>query len=413
MLYLYIVSLFLVALVGIILVFRVNMDKQNKRCLNSIASVGLISVAGVHKNSPSESIHFRKVGHGKKLLVLLAGNNCSGQVYDGVLNQFRSDHKLNSGYTLIAFDYRGSGESSYNRPITALSDFAHDIDAALNQFSDLNDYDVSVVAYSMGFPIGIELIKMNPQRYLALLGFSPVGARGVRSEFNATNVGVDENEKEWQEGDWLPTKDERAGINAAAFHQRDWQGRNRSFMSIKTAWDAIVFNDALKFDPVNNTAGNADLYDVPAYTNALIDCQGIQYMPESLFYAHCYNASGFTLESHKNSDGEIVEIETENSIDCFVGKRILLVKSKTDFENWRGDLVVDDESFADTYDDFVRVGAHVESVHIAENQGYDHGLIISRPAEISTVIDQFISRGLNAEVAEVSLSASCDFRSSA
>lgn len=395
-----------------LLFFRVNITKQNKLFLKSITSVGLISVKGVHNNSPSESIHFRKVGHGKNLLVLLAGNNCSGQVYDGVLNQFRSDHKRNSRYTLIAFDYRGSGKSSYNRPITALSDFAHDIDSALNQFTDLSDYDISVVAYSMGFPIGIELIKTNPQRYLALLGFSPVGTRGVRSEFNATNIGVDENDKEWREGDWLPTKDEHAGINAAAFHQRDWQGKNRSFVAIKTAWDTIVFNDVLKFDPVHTTAGNTDLYDVPAYTNALIDCQGIQYMPESLFYAHCYNASGFTLESHKNSDGEIVKIETENSIDCFVGKRILLVKSKTDFESWRGDLVVDDESFTDAYDDFVRVGAHVESVHIAADQGYDHGLIISRPAEVSTVIDLFFNGGLNAEVAEVSLSASSDYRSS-
>lgn len=404
--------MFIAVVAVMILVCRVNCLKPKKRFLSSVSCTGLISVNGVHKGSPRESIHFKKVGHGKILLILLPGNNCSGQVFDGILNQFRSDVKRNRNYTVITFDYRGSGKSSYNQPITDLSDFSYDIDAALSEFSDLKDYEISVVAYSIGFPIGIELIKMNPERYVSLLGFSPVGTRGVRAEFNETNVGVDSCGKEWKAGDWLPTENDHNGIDAAAFHQREWQGSNRTFIAIKGIWDSIVFNDELKFDPAHNLAGHSPLYDNPAYVNALSDCQDIQYMPESLFYAHTYNASGIKLEARKNSDGEVVEIETGNTIDVFFGKRILLVKAKTDIENWRGDLVVDDESFSESYDDFLRVGAHVDSIHIDAGQGYDHGLIITRPAEMSTIIDQFINCGLNATVAEVSLSANSDYRSS-
>lgn len=413
MLYFYIFGIFFIVLVIMIAICRANIAKPGKRSLSSIPCVGLISVKAMQASSPNESIHYRKVGHGKKLLVLLPGNNTSGQVYDGVLNQFRSEIKLNTTYTVITFDYRGSGKSSYNSPITALSDFAGDIDRALSEFTDIKNYQVSVVGYSIGFPVGIELIKINPRRYLSLIGVSPVGTRGIRAEFNAGNTGVDPQGKEWQEGDWLPTDNPHSGVGAAAFHQRDWQGSNRSFLAIKRVWDSVVFNDALKFDPVHNLAGVVELYDNPAYTNALSDCQNIQNMPEALFYVHNYNASGVAIGARKNSDGELVEIETTNNIEVFSGKRILLVKAKTDLDNWRGDLVVDDESFATTFDDFSRIGARVDSVHIAADQGYDHGLVITRPAEIAALIDTFIGHELSAASANKNLAASTVFRSNA
>ncbi len=362
--------------------------------LKSSGAKGYVVVSGAKDGDPSEQIFYRKIGRGKKLLVLLSGNNTSSKVFDGVLNQFRASLFLNNHYTVIAVDYRGSGKSSYNTPISALQDFALDIDKVLLSFSDINNYEISLVAYSMGFPVAIEMLNMSPERYQSVVGFAPVGTRGIRAEFNSGNEGVDNKGQCWKAGDWIPVNDITKGLEITAFHQRAWQGVHRSFLSVKNTWDAIVFNDSLKFDLNKNRSTHQGGLDTACYTSTLADCLGIQYMPESLFYAHTFNGSGVELPSSRNSDGTDVCIETDNKMGVFAQKNVLLVKAHMNMTEWRGDLVIDDASFWHSHDDVNTAGANVTSILIDANHGFDHGMVIAHPEKITTLLMTYFSGSL-------------------
>lgn len=371
---------------------------------------GLVSVEGVQNGDPEESIYVKKVGNGPQTLVFLPGNNTSGVVFNGMLNLLRADNTLNQRYTVYAFDYRGSGNSSYNTPITGLSDFASDFESVMDKIGDFPDSDVTLVGYSMGFAVALELAILNPDRYSGLIGLAPVGTRGTRVQFNASSAGADSNSTVWQAGDYVPINDDNAGIFATEFHQRSWQGVNRTYDNVKFIWDMLVFNDTLDYDPVNLVAGDTSYQSHVDYEDTLFDVLYVQYMPESLYYTHKFNVSALPGGTNNNSDGSTVTVAGDDRLgNLLSGKTALLVKAKSDFVNWRGDLVITDNIIATSKYDLKQAGATTTAVMIEAGQNYDHGLAIVKASQMVQLIDAHLQTGLNEADTEILLGATVDF----
>lgn len=378
---------------------------------DAIATIGegAIIIDGAAAGDPKESIYVRKAGHGPKTIVLVPGNNTSGATFDGMMGFFRSVDALNDAYTVYAFDYRGSGKSSYNRKITSLKDFAADFEKVMNKIAGFPASGVTLVGYSMGFGTALEMVIANPGRYAGVVSLAGIGTRGVRVSFNAGQAGTDRTGHPWANGDWVTVADDAAGLAGTEFQQRSWQGDQRTYANVQATWDAVVYNDILKYDigkaftpaAVTDPAFRAS----PNYANSLLDGFTIQYMPESLYYSHKFNVSLVNVvKPAPNADGTAVTIPGDGRLGAlFSGKRALLVKASTDFAAWRGDQVIYDNYTATSKFDLKRAGADVTAVMIDPNQGFDHGFPVARPLETVRLIDAFIKGDVSATGAATAL----------
>ena len=217
---------------------------------NTIAAIGEgpVVVPGVLPSDPPESIYVRKVGHGAQTIVLIPGNNTSGAVFEGMLDVFRADMELNDAYTVYTFDYRGSGYSSYNTKIKSLKDFASDFNNVMNEISGFPTSGVTLVGYSLGFGVAQEMVISNPGRYTNVVSLTGIGTRGIRVSFNAGQAGADSTGHVWANGDWVEISNDSNGEIATEFQQRSWQGVNRTLPNIEATWNAVVYNDILKYN---------------------------------------------------------------------------------------------------------------------------------------------------------------------
>gem|GEM_PF-1172595 len=378
---------------------------------DAIATVGegAIIVDGAAAGDPKESIYVRKAGHGPKTIVLIPGNNTSGVAFDGMMGFFRSVDGLNDAYTVYAFDYRGSGKSSYNRKITSLKDFAFDFEKVMNKIGNFPSSGVTLVGYSMGFGVALEMVIANPGRYANVVGLAGIGTRGIRVGFNAGQAGTDKAGHAWANGDWVTVANDAAGIAGTEFQQRSWQGDQRTYANVQATWDAVVYNDVLKYD-ISKAFTPAAVTDPtfrasPNYGASLLDGFSIQYMPESLYYAHKFNVSPVdVVKSVPNADGRVVTIPGGGRLGAlFNGKRVMLVKATTDLAAWRGDQVIYDNYTATSKFDLKRAGASVTAVMINPNQGFDHGFPVARPLETVRLIDAFIQGDVSASSASGAL----------
>ncbi len=365
---------------------------------DAIATIGegAVIVDGAAAGDPKESIYVRKAGHGPKTIVLIPGNNTSGVAFDGMMGVFRSVDALNDAYTVYTFDYRGSGKSSYNRKITSLKDFALDFEKAMNKIGNFPASGVTLVGYSMGFGVALEMVIANPGRYANVVSLAGIGTRGVRVGFNAGQAGTDASGHAWANGDWVTVANDAAGIAGTEFQQRSWQGDQRTYANVQATWDAVVYNDVLKYD-ISKAFTPAAVTDPafrasPNYGASLLDGFTIQYMPESLYYAHKFNVSPVSVvKPAANADGSVVTIAGDGRLGALLGgKRAMLVKATTDFAAWRGDQVIYDNYTATSKFDLKRAGANVTAVMINPNQGFDHGFPVARPLETVRLIDAFI-----------------------
>lgn len=379
--------------------------------LNQVATLGegAVVINGILPSDPKESIYVRKVGHGPHTIVLVPGNNTSGATFEGMLAVFRSVDAFNDAYTVYTFDYRGSGKSSYNRKITALRDFALDFEKAMNSITDFPNSGVTLVGYSLGFGVALEMIIANPSRYANLVGLAGIGTRGVRVSFNAGQAGTDLLGQVWANGDWVKVSDDSKGTVATEFQQRSWQGDQRTFINVQNIWDMLVYNDVLRYD-ITQAFTPAAITDPtfrasPNYTNSLYDGFNIQYMPESLYYAHKFNVSGAdVVKPVANADGAVVTIPGDGRLaNLLSGKKAMLAKASTDFATWRGDQVIYDNYTATSKYDLKQAGATVDAVMINPNQGFDHGFPVARPLETVRMIDAFIKGSLSAVSASAAL----------
>jgi pimeloyl-ACP methyl ester carboxylesterase len=378
---------------------------------DAIATIGegAIIIDGTAAGDPKESIYVRKAGHGPKTIVLIPGNNTSGAAFDGMMGFFRSVDAFNDTYTVYTFDYRGSGKSSYNRKITSLKDFAADFEKVMNKISNFPASGVTLVGYSMGFGAALEMVIANPGRYANVVSLAGIGTRGVRVGFNAGQAGTDTAGHPWANGDWITVANDAAGLAGTEFQQRSWQGDQRTYANVQATWDAVVYNDILKYD-ISKAFTPAAVTDPtfrasPNYSNSLLDGFTIQYMPESLYYSHKFNVSPINVvKPAPNADGSGVTIPGDGRLGAlFSGKRAMLVKATTDFAAWRGDQVIYDNYTATSKYDLKRAGANVTAVMINPNQGFDHGFPVARPLETVRLIDAFIKGDVSAPSAASAL----------
>ncbi len=368
-----------------------------------------IVINGVSASDPKESIYVRKVGHGTNTIVLVPGNNTSGQTFEGMLDVFRAVDSFNDAYTVYTFDYRGSGKSSYNAKITSLKDFALDFEKVMNQITGFPASGVTVVGYSLGFGVALEMVIANPARYSNIVSLAGIGTRGIRVSFTAAQAGTDSAGQTWAAGDWVTVSNDALGTIGTVFQQRSWQGDQRTYANVKNIWDLLVYNDELKYD-ITKAFTPAAITDPtfqssPNYTDSLLDGLTIQYMPESLYYAHKFNVSrADVVKGTPNSSGASVVIQADNRLaSILAGKNAMLVKATTDFANWRGDQVVYDNYTATTKYDLKQAGATTTAVMIDPNQGFDHGFPVHHPLETVRLIDTFIKGTLSSATASSAL----------
>jgi pimeloyl-ACP methyl ester carboxylesterase len=381
---------------------------------SAVVGSGSVVVSGARPGDPQESIYVRKVGHGPRTIVLVPGNNTSGAIFEGILQYFRSVEDLNNAYTVYAFDYRGSGFSSYNKEITGLKDFALDFEKVMDELEGFPKTGVALVGYSMGFGVALEMYIANPGRYSSLISLAGIGTRGVRiSIANASQAGSDALGQQWAVGDWITVTNDTKGIAGTAFQQSSWQGEARNLAGIQFVWDLLVFEDALKYDISSYKVGDVGPKAQPGYMGALLDGLGVQYMPESLYYCHKFNVSASDL-THKNGDGTVVTIPGDNRLGrLLAGKKVLLVKASTDFQNWRGDQVIYDNYTATTKYDLKKAGADVTAILIDPNQGFDHGFPVLHPLETVHLIDSFLKGTLKASTVSAAIGGTAKFYDSA
>ena len=100
-----------------------------------------------------EKIAYRRVGEGKKLLVL-HGN------FGSSLHFRRLIDNPPAGVELILPDMRGFGESSYNTRITCLKDFALDM---VELCAKLGIERLPVLGWSLGGGVAMEMAALAPE----------------------------------------------------------------------------------------------------------------------------------------------------------------------------------------------------------------------------------------------------------
>ncbi|MCD6238816.1 MAG: alpha/beta hydrolase [Thermotogae bacterium] len=334
--------------------------------------------------SSGERIYVRVAGHGPKLVVLIPGNNCSGQCFEPILSFVRSIDKYDDEYTFYAFDYRGSGKSTYHAKIASLGDFASDFNDIIQRDVTLSKGNITLVGYSMGFGVAQKMMSLDNSKYSKVISLNGIGTRGIQVIFDASSAGTDPiSGKSYVGGDWVDS------LSSTAFQQRSWQGKNRTYVNIKFVWDLVVYNDVLKYDIGKFCPTDATFMQDPAHDDSIRDVLSIEYMPESLLYCHFFNTTATPI-THTNSNGDSVIILGTNEITAFKGKDVLLLKTKSDYANWRGDLVINDSITQNTKYDLKQAGARVTAVIIKPDEGYDHGFPISHPLQTLEMICKFI-----------------------
>jgi len=95
-----------------------------------------------------ETIAYREMGEGSKVLLLIHGNYCSSVHMDIIMDN------MPEGYKIYAPDLRGYGDSTYNTPISSLKELAGDVKLLADKLG-LKEFDVFrlVPGWRSGFTI--------------------------------------------------------------------------------------------------------------------------------------------------------------------------------------------------------------------------------------------------------------------
>lgn len=176
------------------------------------------------KLSNGETIGYRKVGDGDKVLILVHGNMSTSKHWDTVMESMPME------YTTYAIDLRGFGISTYNTPVNSLRDFAVD----LKLFADAMDLDKFYLAgWSTGGGIAMYFAIDYPQHLEKLILVESVGIKGYP---------IFKKDEKGQPimGELLKTKEEIAQDPVQVLPILNaYKEGNRDFM--KMVWDATIY----------------------------------------------------------------------------------------------------------------------------------------------------------------------------
>ncbi len=116
--------------------------------------------------SNGETIAYQEVGRqNAEILVLIHGNMTSSQHWDLVIE------KLQDQYHIYALDLRGFGQSTYNKAIDSIQDFAEDVKLFIDQ---LKLEKFSLMGWSMGGGVS-DAIYSESSNVCRKVNFSRIG----------------------------------------------------------------------------------------------------------------------------------------------------------------------------------------------------------------------------------------------
>lgn len=122
-----------------------------------------------HTLKNGETLVYRESGQGDKKVLLVHGNMSSSVHWQPLIEV------LEDTCHVVAVDLRGFGDSTYNKPVSSLRDFAEDV-SELIETLDLT-FDVAA-GWSTGGGILLELAILQPQRIKRVLLLDSVGIQG-------------------------------------------------------------------------------------------------------------------------------------------------------------------------------------------------------------------------------------------
>lgn len=171
-----------------------------------------------------ETMGYRKVGEGEKVLILVHGNMSSSQHWDLVME------RMPGTYTTYAIDMRGFGISSYNTPVNSLRDFAED----LKLFADaLNLKKFSLAGWSTGGGVIMYFAIDYPEYVDKLILVESVGIKGYPM------FKKDENGQAII-GEFLKTKEEIANDPVQVLPILNaYRDRNKDLLRL--IWDSSIY----------------------------------------------------------------------------------------------------------------------------------------------------------------------------
>ncbi|MBR7552606.1 alpha/beta fold hydrolase [Allobacillus sp. GCM10007491] len=182
-----------------------------------------------------EQIAYReRKGNGKTIL-LIHGNMVSSKHWDVLFEALDED------YHLIAPDLQGFGESSYNKPIREINDFAKTIEQFVDQL-ELTPY--AMIGWSMGGTVAMQYCANRPQACEKLILLASGSTRGY--PFYATNPDGTPNVEQR-----LKTYEEIKNDPAKTKTMEQAQ-RNQDKETMKLVWDTAIYTqkqpDPAKYD---------------------------------------------------------------------------------------------------------------------------------------------------------------------
>lgn len=119
--------------------------------------------------SNGETIGYREIGNGNKILVLVHGNMTSSKHFEILMEELKEDYKI------YAMDLRGFGLSSYNARINSLKDFSEDLKEWVDILG-LNKF--SLAGWSTGGGIIMQFAADHQEYVEKLVLIESVGIKG-------------------------------------------------------------------------------------------------------------------------------------------------------------------------------------------------------------------------------------------
>jgi 2-hydroxy-6-oxonona-2,4-dienedioate hydrolase len=180
-----------------------------------------------------ETIGYRETGEGSRgqNILLIHGNLTSSKHWDLLMENFPNDYKI------YAVDLRGFGISSYQQPIENLKDFAEDIKQLIEI---LNLDNLTVVGWSTGGGVGMQLAANYPQMVKNLVLLASVGIKGYPlPKLNLQGIPIN--------GKFLVTREEllKDAVRVLPIAKAQ-KNRNKAFL--KNLWDYLIYQQK-KPDP--------------------------------------------------------------------------------------------------------------------------------------------------------------------
>lgn len=173
-----------------------------------------------------ESIAYRERDGGNQNVLLIHGNMTSSKHWDLLIESMKPEFKV------YAIDLRGFGESSYNRPVMSIKEFADDVKLFVDEI-DLQDF--SIIGWSTGGAVGMQFAADHPGYCDKLILLASASTRGYPF-FGTTPEGLPDVSNR------LTTyEDVKSDPGKTIAVQTAYDQKNRGFL--KAMWNMLIYTD--------------------------------------------------------------------------------------------------------------------------------------------------------------------------